>query len=71
MPHENHRENAIKIRRDLISGVEVQNADRVVEAVVAQHLLRAQGITDLGMGGVRLANPQNRPIPMAPALTPV
>ena len=65
MPQENLRENAIRRRRDPISGVEVQNTDPVVEVVVGQHVPRALGVKDLGVDGVRPANRRIRGIPTA------
>ena len=45
--------------------MEVQTAGPVVEMVVGQHVPRALGIVDMGVGGVRPANPQIRRIHMA------
>ena len=51
--------------------MEVRNVNPVVEVVVGQHLLRARGIMDTGVGGVELANPRIRRIHMPHALTPM
>ena len=71
IPHENHRENAIRIRRDPISGVEFRNVDPLVELVVGEHVPRAPGVTDLGVDGVRPANRPIRRITMARVPTPM
>ena len=63
-PHENRARR----RRDPIFGVKVRNANTVVEVVVQQHMIRAPGIMDRGMGGAQLVNCRIRRIPMAQAL---
>ena len=71
IPHENLRENAIRRRRDPISGVEVRNVGPEVEMVVGQDVPRALGITETGGDGVRPANPQIGRIHMAHVPAPV
>ena len=71
IPHEKLRENAIRRRRDPISGVEVRNVGPVVKMVVDRHMPRALGITDTGVAGVRPSNPEIRPIHMAHVPVPV
>ena len=66
-PREHHKE----MSGDPTLGVQVESLSPAQEVVIAQHVLRAEGPTDVRVAGARTNDPPIIRTPMAPNLSPL